>query len=80
MRMWKKTIKQMSRLRAANSLEEKLFMLQPHFSEHLATHRRFMIEMQQQKFIDRCDNGDTKSIEEFGLAQKVKTDQIKDDI
>jgi dynein heavy chain len=27
MRMWKKTIKQMARLRAANSLEDKLFML-----------------------------------------------------
>jgi dynein heavy chain len=35
MRMWKKTIKHINRLRAQNSLEEKLFILQEHFSEHL---------------------------------------------
>ena len=38
------------------------------------------MEMQQQKFIDRCESGETKSIEEFGMAQKKRTSQIKDDI
>jgi len=34
-------------MKAQNSLEEKLFMLQDHFSEHLQTHRRLMIEMEK---------------------------------
>jgi hypothetical protein len=39
MRMWKKTIKHQNRMKAQNSLEEKLFILQDHFSGHLMKHR-----------------------------------------
>jgi hypothetical protein len=66
MRMWKKTIKHQNRMKAQNSLEEKLFMLQDHFSEHLFVHKRYMIDMEKQRFIDPCiGTGDTKNIKEF---------------
>jgi dynein heavy chain len=61
-------------------LEEKLFMLQDHFSTHLAKHRTFMIEMEKQRFIDPCITGDTKSIEEFADAQVDKTENIQEEI
>ena len=61
MRMWKKTIKHENRMKAKNSLEEKLFMLQDTFSSHLATHRSMMIDMQNLKFVDVC-RGDCKDI------------------
>jgi hypothetical protein len=47
MRMWKKTIKHQNRMKAQNSLEEKLFVLQDHFSVHLQKHRLYMIEMEK---------------------------------
>jgi hypothetical protein len=65
MRMWKKTIKHQNRMKAQNSLEEKLFMLQPHFSEHLSTHRKYMIDMESKRFINPCNTGDTCKLEEF---------------
>jgi hypothetical protein len=68
MRMWKKTIKHQNRMKAQNSLEEKLFMLQDHFSVHLSKHRIFMIEMEKQRFVDLCHTGDTKTIEDFADA------------
>ena len=80
MRMWKKTIKHQNRMKAQNSLEEKLFMLQDHFSTHLAKHRTYMIEMEKQRFIDPCLTGDTKSIEEFADAQVEKTENIQEEI
>ena len=78
--MWKKTIKHQNRMKAQNQLEEKLFMLQNHFSEHLAKHREYMITMEKLRFIDPCVTGDTKSIEDFADAQMEKTSQINDDI
>ena len=80
MRMWKKTIKHQNRMKAQNSLEEKLFMLQDHFSTHLSKHRIFMIEMEKQRFIDPCHTGDTKSIEEFADAQMERTSNIHEEI
>ena len=56
MRMWKKTIKHQNRMKAQNSLEEKLFMLQPHFNEHLSHHRQLMIQMEKKRFVDTCEN------------------------
>lgn len=55
-------------------------MLQTHFSDHLAKHREFMINMEKLRFIDPCHTGDTKSIEEFADAQMEKTSAIHDDI
>jgi hypothetical protein len=52
-------------MKAQNSLEEKLFMLQPHFSEHLSTHRKYMIDMESKRFINPCNTGDTCKLEEF---------------
>ena len=43
-------------------------MLQEHFSSHLETHRKLMIEMEKKKFIDPCTTGDTKTIVEFVRA------------
>ena len=76
MMMWKKTIKHNNRMKAKNALEEKLFMLQPHFRDHLAIHRRLMIEMQHQRFVDIC-RGDVKTIEDFELAQTEKRNQVE---
>lgn len=64
MRNWKKTIKQMNRQMAKNSLEEKLFSLQNYFSEHLMQHRKTMIDMSTYKFLDIC-RGDSKNINDF---------------
>lgn len=81
MRMWKKTIKHQNRMKAQNSLEEKLFMLQDHFSHHLSLHRRYMIDMETKRFIDPCQKtGDTKTIEEFAQAQVDSTEAISDAI
>jgi hypothetical protein len=55
-------------------------MLQTHFSDHLAKHREYMINMEKLRFIDPCHTGDTKSIEEFADAQMEKTSAIHDDI
>lgn len=65
MRMWKKTIKHQNRMKAQNSLEEKLFILQDHFSNHLMKHRQYMLEMEKLRFVDSCRNTETKTIEEF---------------
>jgi len=80
MRMWKKTIKHQNRMKAQNSLEEKLFFLQDHFSDHLFTHRKYMLEMQKQKFVDTCETGDTKKIDEFAESQQKKIGDIQDEI
>ena len=76
MRNWKKTIKQMNRQMAKNSLEEKLFSLQNYFSEHLMQHRKYMIDMSTYKFVDIC-RGDSKNINDFEATQKVCRDKIK---
>ena len=73
MRMWKKTIKHMQRMKAQNALEEKLFILQDHFSTHLFTHRKYMIEMEKKRFVDTCTNSETNTIEEFANRQFIKT-------
>jgi len=52
MRMWKKTIKHQNRMKAQNALEEKLFMLQDHFSVHLMNHRALMLDMEELRFVD----------------------------
>lgn len=65
MRMWKKTIKHQNRMKAQNSLEEKLFILQDHFSVHLMKHRQQMLDMQALRFVDPCRNQDTKDIVTF---------------
>jgi dynein heavy chain len=80
MRMWKKTIKHQNRMKAQTSLEEKLFMLQPHFGEHLAAHRVSMIEMEKRRFVDLCPQGDTKTLGEFAAAQSERTEEIHDEI
>ena len=67
MRNWKKTIKQQSRIAARNSLEEKLFILQDHFSDHLLKHIKLMIDMSGQKFMDIC-RGESKELAQFKSA------------
>jgi hypothetical protein len=59
MRNWKKTIKQQSRIAARNSLEEKLFIL--------LKHRKLMIDMSGQKFMDIC-RGESKELAQFKSA------------
>lgn len=82
MRMWKKTIKREFRVQAQNSLEEKLFMLQPHFCTHLAIHRKLMIDMEyKRRFVDECEaGGETKIIQEFAQAQVTKTEAVAEQI
>ena len=80
MRMWKKTIKRQNRMKAQNSLDEKLFILQAYFGEYLSKHRRFMIDMEASRFIDPCRTGDAKTIDEFAKAQVDRTNAIADEI
>lgn len=49
-------------------------MLQDHFSHHLSTHRKYMIDMENKKFVDPCTTGETKTIVDFVRAQKEKTE------
>jgi hypothetical protein len=70
MRMWKKTIKRQQRVKHMNFLKERLFMLQDHFSSHLSVHRKFMIDMEKQRFVDPCNTSEAKEIVEFVKAQK----------
>ena len=67
-------------MKAQNSLEEKLFMLQDHFSTHLMKHRQFMLEMEKLRFIDPCRNSDTKTLEEFAKAQDDRRKVISEEI
>jgi len=80
MRMWKKTIKHQNRIKAQNHLDEKLFMLQPHFSKHLYDHRKLMIEMSQFNFVDICNTAETKTKDEFAEAQDAKRKQVEQQI
>jgi len=80
MRMWKKTIKHQNRMKAQNSLEEKLFILQDHFSVHLMKHRQQMLDMQALRFVDPCRNQDTKDIVTFSEDQKVKRKHVSEDV
>jgi hypothetical protein len=81
MRMWKKTIKQTNRSKASNSLDEKLFILQEYFGNHLFKHRKLMIEMQSQlKFVDVCQTGDVKTIAQFAEAQVNKRNKVEEEI
>ena len=80
MRMWKKTIKRQNRMKAQNSLDDKLFILQDFFGDYLSKHRRLMIDMESSRFIDLCLTGDTKTIEDFAEAQVERTNAIADEI
>jgi dynein heavy chain len=80
MRMWKKTIKRQNRMKAQNSLDDKLFILQDFFGDYLSKHRRLMIDMESSRFIDPCLTGDTKTIEDFAEAQVERTNAIADEI
>lgn len=52
--MWKKNILVKKRSNAKGLLEEKMFSLQSNFHTALFKHRKMMIEMQKEKFIDTC--------------------------
>ena len=79
--MWKKTIKHQNRIQAQNSLDEKLFMLQPTFGEHLQIHRKLMIEMSKLSFVDLCNTTpETKTKDEFAEAQEAKRKQVAQQI
>lgn len=67
-------------MKAQNSLEEKLFMLQDHFSGHLMKHRQYMLEMEKLRFVDPMRNSDTKTIEEFAKAQEDRRKLISEEI
>lgn len=67
--MWKKTIKHNNRMKASNALTDKLFMLQNHYSTHLARHREYMIGMEKQQFVTTVLNA-TYTIEEFSQMQE----------
>ncbi len=80
MRMWKKTIKHQNRMKAQNSLEEKLFMLQDNFSVHLMKHRSLMLDMEELRFVDSLKNGDTKDIITFAEGQKERRKEIGESV
>jgi hypothetical protein len=82
MRMWKKTIKYQNRMKAQNALEDKLFMLQDHFHEHLQKHRKLMIEMSSYRFVDSCKkgSGETMTAERFAEAQETQRTKVKQQI
>jgi len=80
MRMWKKTIKHQNRMKAQNALEEKLFILQDHFSKHLMKHRAYMIDMETLRFVNVGRNMDTQKIEDFANSQNDRRTQTSEDI
>jgi len=80
LRMWKKTIKRQNRVKAQKKLEDKLFILQDNFSQHLMKHRMYMIEMSKFRFIDPCKNSDTQKIDFFAAEQQKKRDSTRKEI
>ena len=58
-------------MRACNALEEKLFILQEHFSPHLMIHRKYMMDMESKRFVETCQGQDTKIMSEFALLQET---------
>ena len=67
-------------MKAQNALEEKLFMLQDHFSVHLGKHRSLMLDMEELRFVDSLKNGDTKDIITFTEGQKERRKEIAESI
>jgi hypothetical protein len=67
--MWRKNVLFHKRMKSANLLQEKLFMLHPIFREHLLTHRRLTYDMSQHKFVDISLKLDCQSIESFAIEQ-----------
>ncbi len=67
-------------MKAQNSLEEKLFILQDNFSHHLMKHREYMLEMETLRFVDPCRNQDTKDIVTFTEDQKERRNAIANQI
>jgi dynein heavy chain len=78
--MWKKNILVKKRSNAKGLLEEKMFSLQPHFHEALFKHRKMMIDMTKNKFIDICKGTESLTIEKFKEAQVVRQSKCKDEI
>lgn len=72
MRLWKRRIKKQNKIRAFNSLDENLFILQENFREHLLKHRELMLKMSQERFVDTCQSSEQKKINEFAQAQEDK--------
>ena len=68
MRMWKKSIKKTHRDNVKNKLVENLFILQEHFRSHLFTHRKLMLDMSNQNFVDSCFNTDPRKLHQFAQA------------
>jgi hypothetical protein len=77
MRMWKKTIKQEARKKAATKLKEKLFVLHDTFRKHLMTHRDYCIKMEELRFVDASKNLDTKTLKDFGSMQNKRRKETK---
>lgn len=67
-------------MKAQNSLEEKLFMLQDNFSVHLMKHRALMLSMEELRFVDSSKTSDTKDIVTFTEGQKERRKMISESI
>jgi dynein heavy chain len=80
MRMWKKTIKHKYRITAQNHLDDKLFILQDTFRQHLMKHRELMLQMSTVRFVDQCRTGETKDIDQFTTAQMSMIKRAKKSI
>ena len=70
--MWKQSIKKTHRDNVKNKLVENLFILQEHFRSHLFQHRKLMLDMSQQNFVDTCYSAEPRKISQFAQAQEEK--------
>jgi len=82
--MWKKNIKLKKRSTASGLLEEKLFCLQDHFHESLLKHRKSMIRMSKETFIESFKQPgsltESLKIENYKEKQQAKQEQCKHNI
>lgn len=72
MKMWYKNVIRYKRMQAANQLEEKLFILNDVFRDHLLRHRAYCVEMEKLRFVDVNAHLDVQKIENFAAIQQKK--------
>ena len=91
LRMWRKTINSHKRVKAANALKEKLFILNPTFRQHLIKHRQYCLDMEQLRFISvgnrtgisrsfGASSVECQSIESFSQMQQKQRALVNEDV
>ena len=80
MRMWRKNVIRQKRKQAGDALEDKLFLLDEVFRDHLLRHRFLMCQMEQLKFMDVSTQLETQSLEDFAALQQKRRSYVNEKI